>query len=210
SDQTPCIGIETNDVVDWLIWQRYRVEHDFRFGKWQRRQDAIARRLRRRVGLHRTARILAIALIIRKEQEPISQDGPAERSSELVEPDLWFGGRAGQEWIARRESLMLEILEQRAVKLVRARSRDHVHLAANRPAVLGREDAFDDLHSGPRCSAQDLDVVRAAVVAKAAVLGVGLRAGAVDVDGAPTVADAVHAEGPAASEGVIGRTDTRG
>src|SRR5215510_3561096 len=105
---------------------------------------------------------------------------------------------------------ILEILEYRAVKLVRARSRDHVDLAANRPAVLGREDAFDDLHFGDRLHAQDLDLVLAAVVAKAAVLGVGLRAGAVDVDSTPAVADAVHAEGPAAPQGVIGRTDTRG
>src|SRR5437660_1494609 len=161
----------------------------------------------RNFGLHSTARILAIALIVREEQEPISQDGPAQRSSELVEPDLWFGGRDGQEWIARRERLMLEILEPRAVKLVRARSRDHVHLATNRPAVLRREDALDDLHLGDRLHAQDLDLVLAAVVAKAALLGVGLCAAAVDVDGASAVTDSVHAEAPAAPAGGIGRTD---
>ena len=96
------------------------------------------------------------------------------------------------------------------MKLVRARSRDHVDLAANRPAILRRQDAFENLHLGDRLHAQDLNLVLAAVVAKAAVLGVGLCAAAVDVDGASAVTDSVHAEGPAAPEGVIGRTDTRG
>ena len=94
------------------------------------------------------------------------------------------------------------------MELIGPRSRDHVDLPADRAAVLRRQDALDDLHLGDRLDAQDLDLVLAAVVAEAAVFRVGLGAAAVDGDGAATIADAVHAERPAASDCAVRRIHT--
>ena len=95
------------------------------------------------------------------------------------------------------------------MELVGPRSRDHVDLPADRAAILRRQHALDDLHLGNRLDAQDLDLVLAAVVAEAAVFGVGLGAAAVHRDGAAAIADAVHAKRAAAPDCVVGRTDTR-
>jgi hypothetical protein len=118
------------------------------------------------------------------------------------------GGR-GQKRIARRERVALEVFQHRSVQLVGPRSRDHIDLPADRAAILRRQDALDDLHLGDRLDTQDLDLVLAAIVAEAAVFRVGLGAAAVHGDGAAAVADAVHAKRPAASDRIVGRTDTR-
>ena len=150
--------------------------------------------------LHRHARLLAIALVGREEQDAVLHDRSADRSAELVESDLGFLGRRRQERIARRRTRRLEVFQ---------RSDPWNWLVPDRvimltwppiePPYSAVQHALDDLHLGDRLDAQDLDLVLAAVVAEAAVFRVGLGAAAVDRDGAAAVADAVHAEGPAAT-----------
>ena len=124
--------------------------------------------------------------------------------------DFGLGRSRRQEWIARRERVALEVFQQRTLELIGPRSRDHVDLPADRATIFRRQDTFDDLHLGHRLDAQDLDLVLAAVVAKATVLRIGLRAAAVDGDGTAAVADAVDAKRAAASDGVVRRTDAGG
>ena len=95
------------------------------------------------------------------------------------------------------------------MELVGPRTRDHVHLTADRASVLRRQDALGHLHLGDRFDAQDLDLVLAAVIAEAAIFWIGLGAAAVHRDGVAAIADAVDAERPAAAGGVVGGADSR-
>ncbi len=106
----------------------------------QRRRDAVGVRL---LGL-----VVDLLVVGHEEEGAIALDRPAQRESELVLCEI---GRQPQVAMVRlpRERAVLSIIVHRAVQLIRARLRHHVHEAAGGTAELGvgaRRRHHDLLH----------------------------------------------------------------
>ena len=137
-------------------------------------------------------RFLTIAFVGCEKHRAVPDDRSTERSAELVELHARLGRCTRQERVFDKKCVVLIVLEQRTMEGVRTGAGQHVDVAANRSAVLGRKDALDDLDFRYRLEPHDVDLILAAVLAKSVVLGVGLRVGAVHSDACAAIADTVH------------------
>ena len=75
---------------------------------------------------------------------------------------------------------------------VRTGTADHVHLAADDSAVLGRQHALDDLDLRHSLDAHDIDLILRAVLRHGAAFRVGVRLGAVHGDTRSAGRDTIH------------------
>ena len=131
-----------------------------------------------------------IPFVGREEERLVLQYGTTERAAVLIERA--DGLRRGREEISRVPSFVLPAVERRAMEVVGARAADHVDLPSGDTAVLGRQDALDDLHFGDRVEAHDGDLILAAVLRERPRFRIRVRFGAVDREAGAAGGDAVH------------------
>src|SRR6267142_1575148 len=136
-------------------------------------------------------RPLPIALVCKKEKDPVSFDGPAEGASELIPHRVGF---TCEDRIAGREHGAFIAMKQAAVPLVRPRPHDQADAARHRRTILCRDDALDDLCLGNRFRAHHVDFVITAVQAQRALARVAAGVRSIGRDGHRGAAEPIQPE----------------
>ena len=158
----------------------------------------IPHRLRGNIAFHAVQLALSIALVSAEKKDTVLLDRATARPAELIVGERRL---AVQKRIAGIQVLGLEVLKQAAMKHIRSRAGEYVHLTAQSPSILRREDSLDDVYFLNRLQAENVHIVHAAEILSVPPLRITACLGAIDGKCRAVFADSVESNSGGGSAG---------
>src|SRR5262245_24158738 len=172
TNKCPCGSGRT---THWLVRQRNRVKPELVSRHCTK--HVLAQAGAGDIAIHGLKRSLAIALVDAEGEDPVLNNGSAERAAELIE------GHAGfvcQQLVSGVEVLGAEVLEDATVQIVGAGFANEVEISAHGSRVLSGNDTLGNLYFADRLDADAVDVVIVPEHRERRPLGIARGVGAID------------------------------